>query len=158
MKLFKGGVHPPQQKNTTEMKTVAMGVPSVVVIPMVQHLGAPCQPKVKRGDTVKVGQLIGDSEAYVSAPVHSSVSGTVTRVDNVVLSGNQPVMCVEIKPDGLQEVFEEIKPCGGQQGELLSAIRASGLRAWRSWLSCSCQAQSAQGHQGGHSDHQRGRM
>jgi electron transport complex protein RnfC len=128
MKLFKGGVHPPQQKNTTEMKTVAMGVPSVVVIPMVQHLGAPCKPKVKRGDTVKVGQLIGDSEAYVSAPVHSSVSGTVTKVDNVVLSGNRPIVCVEIKPDGLQEVFEEIKPPVVDSKEsFLSAIRASGL-------------------------------
>jgi electron transport complex protein RnfC len=110
------------------MTTVAMGAPSVVVIPMVQHLGAPCQPKVKRGDTVKVGQLIGDSEAYVSAPVHSSVSGTVTKVDNVVLSGNRPIVCVEIKPDGLQEVFEEIKPPVVDSKEsFLSAIRASGL-------------------------------
>lgn len=128
MKLFKGGVHPPHQKNTAEKATVTMGVPSVVVIPMIQHLGAPCQPKVKKGDTVKVGQVIGDSDAYVSAPIHSSVSGTVTRVEPVVLSGSQPVMCVEIKSDGLQEVFEEIKPPVVDSREsFLAAIRASGL-------------------------------
>ena len=128
MKLFKGGVHPPQRKNTAEMATVAMGVPSVVIIPMVQHLGAPCQPKVKRGDTVKVGQPIGDSDAYVSAPIHSSVSGTVTKAEPLVLTGGKPVMCVEIKPDGLQEVFEGVKPPVVDSREsFLAAIRASGL-------------------------------
>lgn len=128
MNFFKGGVHPPQRKNTAEKATVAMGVPSVVVIPMVQHLGAPCQPKVKKGDTVKVGQVIGDSDAYVSAPVHSSVSGTVTRVEGMMLSGSTPVMCVEIKPDGLQEVSEEVKPPVVDSREsFLAAIRASGL-------------------------------
>jgi len=128
MKLFKGGVHPPQQKNTAEKATVAMGVPSMVLIPMAQHTGAPCQPKVKKGDTVKVGQVIGDTDAYVSAPIHSSVSGTVTRVEPVVLSGGRPVMCVEIKPDGLQEVAEEVRPPSVDSKEsFLSAIRASGL-------------------------------
>lgn len=128
MKLFKGGVHPPQQKNTAGMATVAMGVPSMVVIPMVQHLGAPCQPKVSKGDTVKVGQLIGDTDAYVSAPIHSSVSGTVTRVEPMVLTGGKPVMCVEIKPDGLQEVFEGVKPPVVDSREsFLAAVRASGL-------------------------------
>ncbi|HOK42341.1 MAG TPA: electron transport complex subunit RsxC [Thermoclostridium caenicola] len=128
MKLFKGGVHPPQQKNTAEKATVPMGVPSVVLIPLAQHLGAPCQPKVKKGDTVKVGQVIGDTDAYVSAPIHSSVSGTVTRVEPVVLSGSRPVMCVEIKPDGLQEISEEVKPPVVDSREsFLAAIRASGL-------------------------------
>lgn len=128
MKRFKGGVHPPQQKNTADKATVAMGVPSVAVIPMIQHTGAPCQPKVKKGDAVKVGQVIGDADAYVSAPVHSSVSGTVTNVDYVVLSGGQPVACVEIKPDGLQEVCRDVKPPVVDSREsFLSAIRASGL-------------------------------
>lgn len=125
---FRGGVHPPQQKNTSECETAVMGVPSVVVIPMSQHLGAPCAPKVQKGDTVKVGQVIGDAEAYVSAPIHSSVSGTVTRVEKMVLSGSQPVTCVEIKPDGLQEVWEGIKPPVVDSREsFLAAVRASGL-------------------------------
>jgi electron transport complex protein RnfC len=126
--VFKGGVHPPQQKNTAEMATKTMGLPTKVVIPMVQHLGAPCQPKVSKGDMVKVGQVIGDTDAYVSAPIHSSVSGTVTGVDQIVLSGNRPVMCVEIKPDGLQEISETVAPPVIESKEsFLSAIRASGL-------------------------------
>jgi len=128
MKLFRGGVHPPQQKNTAEKTTVAMGVPSVVLIPMVQHSGAPCRPLVKKGDTVKVGQVIGDTDAYVSAPIHSSVSGTVTKVEPMLLSGSRPVMCVEIKPDGLQQVSEEVKPPVVDSREsFLAAVRASGL-------------------------------
>jgi electron transport complex protein RnfC len=126
--VFKGGVHPPQQKNTAEMATKTMDLPTKVVIPMVQHLGAPCQPKVKKGDLVKVGQVIGDTDAFVSAPIHSSVSGAVTGVDQVILSGNRPVMCVEIKPDGLQEVSETVAPPVIESKEgFLSAIRASGL-------------------------------
>lgn len=128
MHLFKGGVHPRQQKNTAEMATRVMGVPSKVVIPMVQHLGAPCQPQVKKGDLVKVGQVIGNTDAYVSAPIHASVSGTVASVDQMVLSGNRPVMCVEIKPDGLQEVAETVKPPVVDSKEsFLAALRASGL-------------------------------
>lgn len=126
--VFKGGVHPPQQKNTAEMATKTMDLPLKVVIPMVMHLGAPCQPKVKKGDLVKVGQIIGDTDAFVSAPIHSSVSGTVTSVDQVTLSGNRPVMCVEIKPDGLQEISETVTPPVIESKEsFLSAIRASGL-------------------------------
>ena len=67
------------RKNTAGSETSAIGTPEKVVIPMIQHIGAPCTPLVKQGDTVKVGQKIGDSEAYVSSPVHSSVSGTVTK-------------------------------------------------------------------------------
>ena len=128
MRVFKGGVHPLQQKNTAECATTILGVPSIAIIPMVQHLGAPCQPKVQKGDTVKVGQVIGDTEAYVSAPIHASVSGTVTKVENIVMSGNRPVMCIEIKPDGLQEIWEGIKPPTVRSKEdFLAAIRASGL-------------------------------
>lgn len=125
---FRGGVHPPHAKNTESCATIMMGVPSKVVIPMVQHIGAPCQPLVKKGDTVKVGQVIGDTDAYVSAPVHSSVSGTVTAVDSRIISGSKPVTYVEIKPDGLQEVSEDIAPpIVENKKDFLKAVRASGL-------------------------------
>ncbi len=126
--VFKGGVHPPQSKHTKDCATVLMGVPSKVVIPMVQHIGAPCQPVVKKGDPVKVGQLIGDTEAFVSAPIYSSVSGTVTSVESRIISGSSPIVCVEIAPDGRQEVFEGVKPpVVDSQEAFLKAVRASGL-------------------------------
>ena len=105
---FKGGVHPPQSKNTMECATIKMDIPEKVVLPMQQHIGAPCKAVVKKGDTVKVGQVIGTSDAYVSVPVHSSVSGTVTAVTERIISGSRPVVCVEIKPDGLQEISEDV--------------------------------------------------
>ena len=80
-KPFAGGVPAPHRKNTADMETVVMDTQSKVIIPIVQHIGAPCRPTVKKGDIVKLGQVIGDSDAYVSAPVHSSVSGTVNGLN-----------------------------------------------------------------------------
>lgn len=125
---FKGGVHPPQAKNTMGCATVDAGVPEKVVIPMVQHIGAPCQPLVKKGDYVRVGQMIGNTEAFVSAPIHSSVSGTVAAVENRIITGSNPVTCVEIKPDGLQEISEDIAvPAVDSKESFIKAVRASGL-------------------------------
>lgn len=125
---FKGGVHPPSVKNTMDCATVKMGIPSKVVIPMSQHTGAPCQPVVKKGDAVKVGQVIGDTDAFVSAPIHSSVSGEVTSIDSRIISGSNPVVCIEIKPDGLQELADDIRPPVIESREdFIKAIRASGL-------------------------------
>ena len=81
MSLFMlGKTHVPHRKNTAKMAAVKIPVPEVVKIPMSQHIGAPAVPTVKPGDTVFVGTLIGAAEAYVSAHVHSSVSGTVKRL------------------------------------------------------------------------------
>lgn len=128
LKSFKGGIKPGHHKETSEMETVKMPLPSKVVIPMLQHIGAPCMPLVKKGDRVLVGQKIGDSEKMISSPVHSSVSGTVTDVRPILYSTGVEVMAVEIKPDGLQEVHESVVPpvCSGKDG-LLRCIRESGL-------------------------------
>ena len=126
--VFKGGVAAPHRKNTAEFETIRMGVPEKVIIPMLQHIGAPCKPIVKKGDIVKVGQMIGQSEKYVSAPVHSSVSGTVTNVGSVVHSGGMYIEAVEIKTDGNQEIHESIKPpVYSSDSELLELIKQSGL-------------------------------
>ena len=125
---FKGGVGAPHRKNTSNCDTIVMGVPQKVVIPLVQHIGAPCEPKVKAGDTVKVGQIIGDSQAFVSAPVHSSVSGTVKKVAPMLGATGNHIMSVEIETDGKQEVFEDIKPPEiNSREDFLKAIRSSGL-------------------------------
>ena len=77
-------IHVPHHKNTAAFETVTMPVPDEVSISMSQNIGAPCQPLVEKGDYVKVGQRIGDVQAFVSAPIFSSVSGTVKSIDKVV--------------------------------------------------------------------------
>lgn len=73
---FFGGVHPRENKNyTAEQQVRLFPEPDLVVIAMSQHIGAPCKPLVKRGDSVTVGQKIGDNEG-LCVPVHASVSGT----------------------------------------------------------------------------------
>ena len=78
---FKGGIHPPDGKSLTAEKTVEVLSPKGdLVYPLSQHLGAPCAPLVKRGDRVLLGQRIADTDAFVSAPILASVSGTVKEI------------------------------------------------------------------------------
>ena len=128
LKIFMGGIKLSHHKKTAELETVRMSLPSKVIIPMVQHIGAPCVPIVKKGDKVLGGQKIGDSDAVVSAPVHSSVSGIVTDVRPILYPVGFEVMAVEIEPDGLQEVHESvIPPKSLDKASLLQKIRESGL-------------------------------
>jgi Na+-translocating ferredoxin:NAD+ oxidoreductase subunit C len=78
---FRGGVHPPEGKQISQDRAVeTVPVPRQVAVLLSQHLGAPCQPLVAKRDTVQAGQMIGKSEAFVSAPIHSPVSGTVKEI------------------------------------------------------------------------------
>ena len=127
-RIFKGGAAVPHKKTTADCETIKMDVPEKVVIPMLQHIGAPCKPLVKKGDVVKVGQLIGQSDKFVSAPVHSSVSGTVTNIVNLISSSGTYIEAVEIQTDGKQEIHESIKPpVYSTNAELLELIKQSGL-------------------------------
>ena len=127
-KRIKGGVKTPHYKNTSKFETKIMPVPQKVEIPMLHHIGAPCMPAVKKGDEVMVGTLIGDSDKFVSAPIHSSVSGTVTDVKKRLFPNGSYVDSVLIKSDGLQTVDPEIKPPEvSNKAEFLKAIRNSGL-------------------------------
>ncbi len=122
------GIHPADRKGTEDCATQTVPVPGQVFIPMVQHIGAACLPTVKKGDAVRVGQVIGDSDAYVCAPVHSSVSGTVTAVESMLCFGNRQVMTVVIKTDGEQTLMPGIAPPVVDSKEsFLKAVRASGL-------------------------------
>lgn len=121
-------IHVAHHKNTDKCQTEIMPVPKQVMIPMSMHIGAPCKPLVKRGDQVKVGQLIGDTDAFVSAPIHASVSGTVKGFDRVrnAMGGYDEVIVIE--SDGKQEPWEEIKPPKvSDMKEFVAAIRKSGL-------------------------------
>lgn len=108
---FKGGIHVKGYKNTAKCRVRLFENPEYVVIPMSQHIGAPCTCLVKKGDTVKVGQLIGAvKEGALGAPVHSSVSGVVEKVELIAdLRGNR-VEHVTIKNDMENTLHESVKP------------------------------------------------
>ncbi len=121
-------IHVHHYKHTAGCATEVMPVPDVVKISMSQHIGAPCKPLVKKGDYVKVGQLLGDTEAFVSAPIHSSVSGTVTGIEEVRSANGGKDTLVVIETDKQQEIYEGIEvPVANDLPEFVKAIRASGL-------------------------------
>ena len=124
-----GGAAVPHHKNTWELPTATMPPPERVILPMQQHLGAPCVPTVKKGDTVFVGTVVGDSDAYVSAPVHASVSGTVEKLTTVMLTGGQMTQAVVIRSDGKMEKDPAIYPPAAitTKEELAAAARSAGL-------------------------------
>lgn len=107
---FKRGVHPPHGKHYTENKQIEFLLPQgELVFPMAQHIGAPCEPLVAKGDRVLVGQKIGEAKGFVSSPVHSSVSGTVKNITPVLVANGSKVMSIIIENDGLFEKHESIK-------------------------------------------------
>ena len=121
-------IHVSHYKHTAGCATEVMPVPDVVKISMSQHIGAPCKPLVQKGDYVKVGQLIGDTDAFVSAPIHSSVSGTVTGIEEQRTAVGGMDTLVVIETDKKQEVYEGIKvPEAKDLPEFIKAIRESGL-------------------------------
>ena len=129
---FRGGIHTPHFKKQTEKSPIEEAtLPKEVVIPLHQHIGAPCEPTVAVGDKVKVGQKIGDTKAFVSAPVHSSVSGVVTKIDKRNTPGGSKTNSVTIQVDGMQEVSEEVKPKGDlenlQKDDILKIVKEAGL-------------------------------
>ena len=96
------GARVPHAKRTANSPTEKMPLPSRIVLPMQQHIGAPCTPAVKKGDTVMVGTVVGKAESFVSADIHSGVSGTVEAIDTVLMSNGVKVQAVVIIPDGQQ--------------------------------------------------------
>ena len=130
-KLFSkslSGVKVPHSKNTADVETVVMPVPDKVVIPMKQHMGRECVPTVKLTDLVKGGQVIGDTDAVIGAPSHSSVSGKVTKIDDILATDGSSMKAVVIETDKLQEVDESVKaPEVTDLKSFAEAIRRSGL-------------------------------
>lgn len=123
-----GGVHVKHNKYTENCATKRIDPPATVTILMSQHIGAPCVPKVKVGDEVKKGQVIGDSDAFVSAPIHASVSGKVTKIDQVLTAGGGMVQAVMITNDGTDTVDPSIAPpVVSDKESFVAAVRASGL-------------------------------
>ena len=121
------GTKVPHHKNTAGSVPVPLPLPKEVVIPMSMHIGRPARVVVKRGDEVKVGTLIGEAEGFISAPVHSSVSGKVLKIDEITMSNGASVQAVVIETDGLQETDESIKPPElSDFDSYVAAVRKSG--------------------------------
>ena len=100
---FLGGVHPPEGKSLTENKPVETLRPDdsrEFVYPLGLHIGAPCSPIVKKGDTVLAGQKIADTDAFVSAPKYSAVSGTVKAIEPRMAFTGAMEMSIVIESDG----------------------------------------------------------
>ena len=126
MKLH--GVKVPHKKNTSLCVPEQLSDPGTVTIPMSMHIGKPASVTVKRGDPVKVGTLIGEANGFISAPVHSSVSGTVQKIDELVMSGGMKVPAVVIDSDGLFEADESIaKPVVKDFDSFVDAVKKSGI-------------------------------
>lgn len=97
---FSGGIHPPYQKALTNgCETIFLDPGPLVYIPLSQHIGAPCKPLVSVGDEVLAGQKIGDSDAFVSSPVHSSVSGVVKEIKDFLHPSGKMVETIIIEND-----------------------------------------------------------
>jgi Na+-translocating ferredoxin:NAD+ oxidoreductase subunit C len=129
---FKRGIHPPHGKHFTENKQIENLLPKGnLVFPMSQHIGAPCEPIVKKGDRVLVGQKIGEAKGFVSAPVYSSVSGTVKEVSPVLHPNGTRVLSVIIENDNLYEESTTMIPRENYENlskeELLKIIQEAGI-------------------------------
>lgn len=104
-----GGVHPEENKLTADIQTVAANLPQTAVFPLSQHIGAPAKPVVSRGDKVKVGTLLAEAGGFVSAPIYSSVSGTVAKIDTVTdASGyRKAAIYVTVEDDEWEESIDQ---------------------------------------------------
>ena len=130
---YYGGVHPAERKELAEgFALTKFPEPDEVVIPMSQHIGAPANPVVKVGDYVKVGQIIGEAAGFISAPVHASVSGTVTAVEPRLhpIQG-VPAMAVVIKNDKQNVMDESVKAAAPldtlSPDDIIEIVRSAGI-------------------------------
>ncbi len=125
---IRGGLHLPHYKNSAELQTENFLNPKSVTIPMQQHIGAVCKPMVKKGDKVYIGTLIGESEQAFSAPIHSSVSGTIKEIKPFLMTNGGYCDAVVIESDGLMEPDPALSPFPVETAEdLIEAAKASGL-------------------------------
>ena len=134
LKTFKiGGVHPPENKLSAGSKIQALPIPEQVIIPLSQHIGAPATPVVQKGDNVKVGQLIAGASGFVSANIHSSVSGTVVSIDNITDAAglSKPAITIQVEGDEwIDDIDRSEKILNSNnltKEEIIKAITAAGI-------------------------------
>jgi electron transport complex protein RnfC len=134
LKTFKkGGIHPPENKLSAGNAIQVMELPKVVYIPVAQHIGTPSAPVVKKGDFVKAGQLISKSAGFISANIHSSVSGTVTKVDLIPDTFGYPRQGIVINVEGdewvntIDRTTDLVRECNLSGPEIIQKIQEAGV-------------------------------
>lgn len=134
LKTFpKGGVHPAENKMAAGAEIQSLPLPKQVVIPLAQHIGAPAQAVVKRGDIVKTGTLIAKAGGFVSANIHSSVSGKVKKIDNVLDSSGykKPSIIIDVDGDEWEDAIDRdpalIKDLSKTPDEIKQKIMDAGI-------------------------------
>jgi electron transport complex protein RnfC len=134
MKTFNiGGIHPPENKLSANVAITTLAIPEEVIIPLGQHIGAPAKAIVTKGDTVKVGQLIAEANGFISANIHSSVSGTVTKVDKTLDSSGFSREAVFIKVEGdewvegIDTTDHLVQDCKFEAQEIIDKVKACGI-------------------------------
>ena len=128
MAFYLHGVHVPHRKNTANMSPVKLNGVKTVVLPTAMHIGAPATPVVKAGDEVFVGTLIAEQNGAVSSPVYSSVSGKVTKIDDIVLSIGKTAPAIIIESDGEMKADPSIQPpTVNNRDDFIAAVKKSGI-------------------------------
>jgi electron transport complex protein RnfC len=130
IRSFKGGVHPPERKDATRSLPVESVLPSTktVWIPVAQG-GAPNKPIVQVGDSVARGQKIAETDAFVSAPVHASIAGTVKKIETHLVTGNVDATCIVIEADGSDRIdfMPILDPFNCTREAALARVRSAGI-------------------------------
>ena len=129
---FKGGEHPNDNKaHTKDIKIKEIAAPKIMVFPVLQHAGAPAEAVVSEGDTVKMGQLIAKKNGFISANIHSSVSGIVTGVEPRLHPCGSLVKSIIIENDDKYEICDDISPLGKRHNitkeEIIKAVSNAGI-------------------------------
>ena len=128
-----GGVHPHENKLSAHQPIITAEVPAKAVILLSQHIGAPAKPIVAKGDTVKVGQKIAEPGGFVSAAIHSSVSGKVAKIDTIVDASGyaKPAIFIDVKGDEWEESIDRtpdlVKECNLSSQEIIKKIADAGI-------------------------------
>ena len=133
MKTFHGGIHPGDHKEATNKKEIVnLTPPSELIFPLSQHIGAPAKPCVNIGDNVCMGQKIAEADGFVSANIHSSVSGTVKAIEKRLHPNGLPTMSIVIENDGLDTEAAPIEGYGEDYEkkspkEIIDIIKEAGI-------------------------------
>lgn len=128
-----GGVHPQENKLSAHQPIVAADVPAKAIILLGQHIGAPAKPIVAKGDMVKVGTKIADANGFVSAAIHSSVSGKIAKIDSVIDASGyaKPAIFIDVEGDEWEESIDRdttlIKECSLSSEEIVKKIADAGI-------------------------------
>lgn len=135
MKTFKiGGVHPHDNKEFSAHQAItACPLPKTAIIPLVQHIGAPAQAVVEKGQKVKVGELIAKAGGFVSANIHAPFSGTITKIDMTKDAWGMPMQAIFMNvegdewAEGIDTTDTIIRECGLEPKQIIDKVAAAGI-------------------------------